>query len=313
MDSNNFDSYKKIIDNRLLDIYKDGPILLKEPINYIIEGGKRIRPMLCMLTNEACGGKLEEVVSPAVSIELLHIFSLIHDDIMDDDILRHNKKTLHCKWNVPVGILSGDAILALALKELNMSSDLIRKKFNNTLIAVCEGQALDIEYESTDKVNLNNYLKMIDLKTAYMIGLSAELGAIVAGVKKDISFLFKKFGLLLGRAFQLQDDLLEITSTEKQMGKSLDSDIVLNKKTYLLLNAEDKYPQEIKAIYCENKNDISKLNKEIKKFLECSGVIDECIEYVGLTFDEINEHLNKLSLSKSKLSIFVNNMRNRKF
>jgi len=147
MVNENFDIYKKMIDDRLSSIYKDGPSLIKDPINYVIKGGKRLRPILCMLTNEACHGKLEDALSTAVSIELLHIFSLIHDDIMDDDCMRHGTETIHNKWNISIGILSGDAILALAFKELNASSNLIKEKFNSGLIAVCEGQALDLEYE----------------------------------------------------------------------------------------------------------------------------------------------------------------------
>lgn len=304
--------YKKIIDNGLSEIYNNGPALLKDPINYIVNGGKRLRPILCVLSNDACGGSLEKVLSPAISIELLHIFSLVHDDIMDDDSIRHNKETIHSKWNTPIGILSGDAILALALKELNMSSDLIRKKFNNALIAICEGQALDIEYQSVDVINLNEYFYMVSLKTSYMLGLSAEIGAMVAGAEKTISDLFNQIGLLLGKAFQLQDDLLEITSTEKKMGKSLDSDVLLNKKTYLLIEAKTKYPDEIKRMYSK-KQTVSSLNTDVKNFLIDTGIVDDCKEQIDIIFDEVYKHINKLNIDKSKLTFYVDKIRNRKF
>ena len=313
MDYNNSDKYKKIIDARLNQIYVDGPNLLKKPINHIIHGGKRLRPILCVLSNEACNGKLEDVISPAVSIELLHIFSLIHDDIMDDDQIRHNKQTIHSKWNIPVGILAGDAVLALAFKELNNSSNLIKEKFNSALIAVCEGQALDIEYENTKSLTLEKYLDMINLKTAYMIGLSAELGAIVSGVDKSISDLFKNLGLLIGKAFQLQDDLLEVTSTSQKMGKTLNSDIILSKKTYLFLTAEKKYPNHLDQIYLNNKNDINKLNNEVKSFLNNTEIINDCKDNISLIFEEINECLNQLNINNSQFAYFVNNIRKREF
>ena len=312
MDYNDLNSYKDIVDRKLLKVYNNGPLLLKEPINHIVSGGKRLRPILCIMTNEVCGGYLDNVLSPAIAVELLHIFSLIHDDIMDGDKIRHNKKTIHYKWNVPIGILAGDAILALALRELNMSSDLIRKKFNNALIAVCEGQALDLEYESLEKINLDHYLEMINLKTGCMIGLSAELGAMVAGVDEETSLLFNNFGLLMGKAFQIQDDLLEITSTSEKMGKSLNSDIALNKKTYLLLRAKNEYPDEIKEIYLKNKSNNIQLNNDIKNFLVDYSIVEDTINFIDSIFDEIDECLNKLNLKKSKLDAFVNFIRNRK-
>ena len=304
--------YKKIIDNNLSDIYDNGPALLKDPINYIVHGGKRLRPILCILTNDACGGSLEKVLPPAISIELLHIFSLVHDDIMDDDSIRHNKETIHSKWNTPIGILSGDAILALALKELNMSSDLIRKKFNNALIAICEGQALDIEYQSVKSITLKEYFYMINLKTSYMLGLSAEIGAMVAGAEKTISDLFNQIGILLGKAFQLQDDLLEITSTEKKMGKSLNSDVFLNKKTYLFTKAKTKYSDEIKSIYSKEKT-VSNLNIKVKQFLIDTGIVDDCKEQIDITFDEVYNHINDLNIDKSKLTFYIDKIRIRKF
>ena len=304
--------YKEIIDNGLSDVYNNGPALLKEPINYILDGGKRLRPILCILSNDACGGNLEKVLPPAISIELLHIFSLVHDDIMDDDNIRHNKETIHSKWNTPIGVLSGDAILALALKELNMSSDLIRKKFNNALIAICEGQALDIEYQSIDVITLNEYFYMINLKTSYMLGLSAEIGAMVAGAEKKISDLFNKIGLLLGKAFQLQDDLLEIVSTEEKMGKSLNSDILLNKKTYLLIEAKAKYPDEMKSIYSK-KQTVSSLNIHVKNFLIDTGIVDDCKEQIDIIFEEVYKCINDLNINKSKLTFYVDKIRGRKF
>ena len=154
------EKYKIIINNELKDIYLNGPKLLKEPICYILNGGgKRLRPILCLLSFESLNKKKinNEVVSVAIAVELLHIFTLIHDDIMDSDTMRHGKETIHHKWNIPIGILSGDAVLALALKKINYSSNNIKENFNKALLKVCEGQALDIEYESFDSLSIDKY------------------------------------------------------------------------------------------------------------------------------------------------------------
>ena len=266
MDYKEFEKYKSIVDERLEKVYKDGPKLLKEPIDYILKGGKRVRPILCMLSYEAFNKKIcNELISTAVAIELLHIFSLIHDDIMDNDKLRHGKETIHCRWNVPIGILSGDAVLALAIKEISNSSDNTKEKFNEALLKVCEGQALDIEYESLGSLEIDDYFNMISLKTGHMLGLSAQLGALLADVDLNISKSFMDFGLLLGEAFQLQDDLLEIISTKEEMGKSLMSDVALNKKTYLFLIAHKYFPQELGDLFDKFKLDNSKLNKKYRE------------------------------------------------
>ena len=226
--------YKKLVDNELDTIYINGPTLLREPINHIKFGGKRLRPCLCMLICDMFDVDIKKALVPAVSIELLHLFSLVHDDIMDNDDLRHNKITLHKKWNTSVAILAGDAILALAFRRLNSTDNTIKELFNGALIAVCEGQALDIEYETSNIVSKNDYLNMIDFKTGHMIGLSAQLGGILSKLHIDDINKLNNYGKLIGRAFQVQDDLLEISSTSLKMGKTLESDFILGKKTYLI-------------------------------------------------------------------------------
>jgi len=263
--------YKSLIDSRLGIVYTNGPKLLKEPINHILHGGKRIRPLLCMIVNDACSGKVEEVIDVAVSIELLHIFSLVHDDIMDGDQLRHGIKTIHEKWDNSIAILSGDAILALAFKGLNSSSNLIKQKFNSALIAVCEGQALDIEYQELDKISLDQYYDMINLKTGHMLGLSAEIGALISNESSYEAGTYKKMGLLIGKVFQIQDDLLEITSSSNAMGKSLSSDILLNKKTYLMIKAENSFPGSLDNIYKRYSKDLSILKNSVPKFIKSNS------------------------------------------
>jgi geranylgeranyl pyrophosphate synthase len=303
--------YKNIIDTRLSIVYPNGPKLLKEPINHILHGGKRIRPLLCMLVNDACNGKLEDVIDVSVSIELLHIFSLVHDDIMDNDHLRHGITTIHEKWDNSIAILSGDAILALAFKGLNSSPNLIKQKFNSALIAVCEGQALDIEYQNLDKISLNQYYEMINLKTAYMLGLSSEIGALLADQNSKEVDKFKKMGLLIGKVFQIQDDLLEITSSSDAMGKSLFSDILLNKKTYLMIQADNKFPGALDNIYKNNSKDSSALKKEIKDFLINNYIIEEANDYISSIFKEIDNILISSNESNNNILELVKFVRRR--
>tara|TARA_Y100000590_G_C15532524_1_gene943757 strand:+ start:107 stop:1048 length:942 start_codon:yes stop_codon:yes gene_type:complete len=310
---NKLKKYKDVVDKELNSIYLDGPILLKDPINHIVKGGKRLRPILCMIAGEVCGGKLKNFVDVSVSIELLHIFSLVHDDIMDSDKIRHGKETIHCKWNNSIGILAGDAILALAFKKLNKSTNIIKEKFNSALIAVCEGQALDIEYESSDILELESYFKMIHLKTAYMMGLSSEVGAISAGVEVEVSNSFKKIGLLIGKAFQLQDDLLEVTSTSKKMGKTLNSDILLNKKTYIYLMLQKNFSNELNHIYKQYNNSSEKLNEKFRDLLNSSDIVNQSNEYIQKIYDEINNELLNLNLKNKLLNLYVDNIRNRTF
>ena len=304
--------YKTAINNRLNIVYPDGPKLLKEPINHILKGGKRIRPLLCMLVNNACGGRQEDSIDVAVSIELLHIFSLVHDDIMDADVLRHGIQTIHKKWDNSIAILSGDAILALAFKGLNTSSNLIIQKFNSALIAVCEGQALDIEFQDLENISLEEYYNMINLKTAYMLGLSAEIGALISSQDSLIANNFKKIGLLLGKVFQIQDDLLEVTSDSKIMGKSLSSDIILNKKTYLMIKAESKCPGELDYIYKENYKDLDVLKDKIVDFLDKNNIIEETKDNIDSIFNKIDRLLDSCDIENNNILDLINFIRTRK-
>ena len=229
--------YTNKIEKELIGIYDTGPKLLVEPINHVFSGkGKRIRPLLTLFTSKTLGYDVDKALDAAISIEILHNFTLVHDDIMDKDKLRHGKKTVNVKWDNDIALLAGDAMLALALRKLNTYSKnhLLFPTFINGLLAVCEGQALDKEFETKSNIDISEYLNMIDLKTGYLIGLSAELGSIITGVDEEETILLKNFGRKIGRAFQIQDDTLEIFSNTKTMGKSLKSDLLLGKKTFLI-------------------------------------------------------------------------------
>ena len=307
---NEINQFKIKIDNYITTVYENGPKNINEPINYILSGGKRIRPILTYLSYASTNKDENINISPnlinvCLSIELLHNFTLIHDDIMDSDDLRHGKKTIHKKWNDSIAILSGDAMLSIALVNLDKidvdNKQNIVSKFHDALVQVCEGQALDIMYQDKDNITVEEYINMIDKKTGYMIGLSAELGALLANCDIEISDNLKRYGQLLGRGFQIQDDLLEIVSDSEKMGKSLDSDFKLNKKTYLYLKAIEKNENkvsEIRNIASEN----NKLGfKLLKDFMYQENIISDTEFYVKDLLNEANEILSQININPDKL------------
>jgi len=215
---------------------------LYQPIAYALEsGGKRIRPALCLMACEALGGDVEKAIYPALALEIFHNFTLLHDDIMDKDDIRRNRPTVHKKWNENVAILSGDAMQIIAYQYLAKTPELCLKAvldiFNDTALKVCEGQQYDVDFETQDRVNVDDYITMIEHKTAVLIEASLKIGATVAGADYDAVDLFGKFGKNLGLAFQLRDDWLDTFGDEATFGKDIGSDILNNKKTYLLISA----------------------------------------------------------------------------
>lgn len=218
------------------------PELLYSPIAYTLEsGGKRIRPALCLMACDALGGDVENAIYPALALEIFHNFTLLHDDIMDNDDIRRNRPTVHKKWNENVAILSGDAMQIIAYQYLAKapveSLKLVLDIFNDTALKVCEGQQYDVDFETQEKVDVDDYINMIEHKTAVLIEGSLKIGATVAGADYDEVDLFGKFGKNLGLAFQLRDDWLDTFGDEETFGKDIGSDIVNNKKTYLLISA----------------------------------------------------------------------------
>ncbi len=218
------------------------PEQLYAPIAYTLEpGGKRIRPSLCLMACDALGGDVEKAIYPALALEIFHNFTLLHDDIMDKDDMRRNRPTVHKRWNENVAILSGDAMQILAYKYLAMMPVEYLKPvldvFNDTAIKVCEGQQYDVDFETNEKIGVEDYIMMIEYKTAVLIEASLKIGAIVAGGTHEQIELFGKFGNNLGLAFQFRDDWLDTFGDEETFGKAIGSDIVNNKKTYLLITA----------------------------------------------------------------------------
>ncbi|MFT5714348.1 MAG: geranylgeranyl diphosphate synthase type II [Flavobacterium sp.] len=218
------------------------PKNLYEPISYILAlGGKRMRPVLTLMTAEVFNGDYKDALPAAMAVEVFHNFSLVHDDIMDDAPLRRGQQTVHEKWDVNSGILSGDAMLILAYQYFEQYEPTtfmhLAKLFSKTALEVCEGQQWDVDFETRDDVTIPEYLKMIEYKTAVLVAAAMKMGAIIAETSEENADLIYEFGLNLGLAFQLQDDYLDAFGDPKTFGKQVGGDIIENKKTYLYLKA----------------------------------------------------------------------------
>ena len=240
------DRERKKIEIKLFEsLDKREPQSLYKPASYIInEGGKRLRPLLVLLSVKAVGGKLLKAYNAAAAVELLHNFTLVHDDIMDNADKRRNLLTLHKKYDLSTAILAGDSLLSVAyeylLKDCNGNSKIILKEFTKGLIEVCEGQSLDKDYEIRKTVSIEEYILMIKKKTAAMMEMCCSIGAILGGgSKKEINAL-AGFGKNIGIAFQIHDDLLDITGNENDFGKFVGGDLVEGKKTFLFIKALEK-------------------------------------------------------------------------
>ena len=222
--------------------YGSVPRELYEPIEYIMSlGGKRLRPVLVFIGCDFFDGDIAKALHPAIAIELFHNFTLVHDDLMDKAPLRRNQSTVHKKWNDSTAILSGDTMLVRAYQELCKSDNKLLPEllelFSDTAIKVCEGQQLDMNYEKLQKVSIAQYMKMIELKTAVLLGASLKMGALIAYADEKNAQNLYDFGKHIGIAFQLQDDILDVYADAEKFGKQKGGDIVANKKTYLLLKA----------------------------------------------------------------------------
>ena len=226
---------------------KDEPRNLYLPIEYILElGGKRLRPVLVLLSCNLFGDDYDKAMEAALCVEMFHNFTLIHDDIMDKADMRRGAETVHKKWNLKTGILSGDALMILSYQRLEYYEGETYKKlmslFNKVGLEVCEGQQLDIDFESKTNVSLDEYFKMISYKTAVLVGCALKMGAIIASAEKSDQEKIYEFGLNLGLAFQLQDDYLDSFGSE-DFGKKIGGDIIENKKTFLFIKTLEQADQ----------------------------------------------------------------------
>ena len=236
---------QNIINKAIADTkYTEKPVELYEPISYLMElGGKRMRPVLVLVSTELFGGDVYKALDAAIGIELFHNFTLMHDDIMDKAPLRRGKPTVHVKWSENVAILSGDVMFVEAYKMMIKVEDQILREvldiFSATASGVCQGQQADMNFELREDVSIEEYLHMIKQKTAVLLAGSMQIGALIGGAEQSQSRLIYEFGENLGLAFQLQDDILDVYGDPEKFGKQVGGDILANKKTFLLIKAKE--------------------------------------------------------------------------
>ena len=284
------------------------PSSLYIPAAYIINSeGKRIRPFLVLLSAGAVGGNFSQVYNAAVAVELLHDFTLVHDDIMDNAEKRRGKLTLHKKYNKNTAILVGDSLLSVAyeylLKDCNGYSKSIISSFTSGLIEVCEGQILDTDYEARKYVSLSEYLLMIKKKTASMVKMCCEIGATLGGgTEKEIKGI-ANYGLNIGIAFQVQDDLLDIIADENKFGKRIGSDLIEGKKTYLFIKALEKARGEDRKLLSkvvDNKGIGINQVKKYKELYERLGVITDARKTINYYTKKALSSLNVIKKISDK-------------
>ena len=284
------------------------PKELYEPISYtLLQSGKRLRPMLCLLANEMFEGDEQQALWPALALETFHNFTLIHDDIMDKAPLRRGKETVYQKWNSDIAILSGDAMLAMAFQyALRPTKGAeLAKQLGKVAIEICEGQQMDLNFETLGNVTIPEYLEMIRLKTAVLLATALQMGATVAGAKEaDIQHLYD-FGINMGMSFQLQDDILDLYSDVAVFGKRHGGDIADNKKTYLYLKAlelaSEKDRKRLEHLFTLRMD-----HDEEEKIEEVQTIYDrlnvkEAVEEVMLDYDrKAIEALSAIDLPEDK-------------
>jgi geranylgeranyl diphosphate synthase, type II len=303
-------SYSKMINNHF-DTYKlkGIPASLYEPINYLMEfGGKRIRPSLTLMTHGIFDDQTEYALDAAFALELFHNFSLMHDDIMDNASLRRGNETVHCKYDVSSAILSGDVMLVYCYQFLakyggSVSENLIQV-FNDMAIKLCEGQRLDMDFEIRDDVEISEYLKMIEYKTAVLIACSLEFGAITAQTDVSKRKGLSEFGRNIGIAFQIHDDILDSFGNEEEVGKKPAGDILQNKKTYLYLKtkelADAKQLEKLNHFYSyQNMEDLEKI-EGVKKLFINTGALEYANQLRDAYKDLAISHLKSLGLAAEK-------------
>ena len=299
------------------------PKNLYEPIDYILQlGGKRMRPILTLMAADIFSGEFKKALPAALAVEVFHNFTLVHDDIMDDAPLRRGKETVHEKWDTSTGILSGDAMLILAYQYFeNYEPEVFQKLaklFSKTALEVCDGQQLDVDFETRKNVSIDEYMNMIRLKTSVLVAAALKMGAIVAKTNDENADLIYDFGLNLGLAFQLQDDYLDTFGDPETFGKQVGGDIIENKKTFLYLKALEVVDKEtakkLKYFYKRKRKDNTIKVTEVTRIFQIFDIplliSEEIKSYTQKAFDT----LDKMSISqenKDKLKNFGTWLMNR--
>ena len=301
------------IDRELLALHLNGqPRELYDPIQYVLSnGGKKARSMLVLMACELFDENTENALPAALAVEIFHNFTLVHDDIMDDAPLRRNKPTVHEKWGTNIGILSGDAMMVLAYKQLSQCAPEHLQKvlsvFNAAALHVCEGQQMDMNFQDRKKVSIEEYVPMIELKTSTLLAASLKMGAILGGASDEQAGMLWEFGKNIGIAFQLRDDILDLYGEEGKFGKQVGGDIVAGKKTFLMLKALELGDESVEnelAVLVEDESRNAQVQvtatREIFNKLNIKEVaLTEVLKY----HDEGMSHLEALDIDPSKKAL----------
>ena len=316
--------YQELISNYFneLALAKE-PKNLYEPIEYILHlGGKRMRPVLTLMATEVFDVDCKEALAAATAVEVFHNFSLVHDDIMDDAPLRRGNETVHEKWDINTGILSGDAMLILAYQHFEEYEPAIfrdlAKLFSKTALEVCEGQQYDVDFETREDVTIPEYLKMIEYKTAVLVGAAMKMGAIVAKTSEENANLIYDFGLNLGIAFQLQDDYLDAFGNPETFGKQVGGDIIENKKTYLYLKAMEfsdvNEKEQLSHLFSIQPDDNTDKINSVKEIFITTAAAESTQKAIQEYTFKAFKTLEKMSISEDKkmmLRMFGEKLMNR--
>ncbi len=285
--------------------FEGNPPLLYEPIKYTLsQGGKRLRPLLTLLGCDLFGGNIDNAVYPAIGMEIFHNFTLLHDDIMDKAPIRRGKETVYKKWNTNIAILSGDTMFALAYEFMLKTDEKVISRIlpvlNQTAREVCEGQQYDMNFETQKNVTIADYIEMIRLKTAVLLGGSLKIGSVIGGASDENADFIYNFGLNVGLAFQLKDDLLDVFSDVDKFGKMTGGDILTNKKTFLYL----------KAYELAKDDNLNKLNfyfkltdKDSEQKVNGIKAIYNKLNIEQLTIDEMQKYYNQALHEFNKINI----------
>lgn len=306
-------------------IFTDQPSELYDPITYTLElGGKRIRPLLVLMGCDLFQGVIENSIPAAIAIELFHNFTLLHDDIMDQAPLRRGKETVYKKWNTNIAILSGDTMFALACEYLSKIDPYVLPHalsvFTHTARMVCEGQQYDMNFETRKLVSITEYMEMIRLKTAVLIGCSLKLGAILGKAHPTETEKLYSFGENIGMAFQLQDDLLDTFGNEKKFGKEIGGDILSEKKTFLFLKAYETASETEKtaldqAFYNQSIPPIEKI-KQVKAIYQTLNIREITIQEIEKYYSRAAGSLEEIKIDEERKKVlkeFANELLRRDF
>jgi len=273
-------------------------------------GGKRIRPIIMMLSAEAFGGNSEVCLPAAIGMEILHNFTLVHDDIMDNADTRRGRETIHRKWDTNAAILVGDELIGLAYRSILMTNTArireVVEVFTNGVIEVCDGQAIDKEFESTPDVTLDDYMIMIRKKTAELLRTSAILGAVIADANSKQIEMISNYAVNIGLAFQIQDDLLDVIADEEEFGKKIGGDIIEKKKTFLYLKAlqlmDENDRNEFAELYNSDLNAENKIYAVIKTYSDICAMESAKHEIEKFT-SKADEFLSQIESAESRSNL----------